>query len=379
LRNSPSDALEKYWDGEVTRWYSLEMVSFGGEIHYYIRTYYKQRDLVEAAFFSYYPDIEIEEVPDYIERLPGTLEELYAQGYDIWGTEMALAKPEAYPIKTYPKFEASEEEKEFDPASAFLEVLAKVKQEEMVGIQILIAPADNEWCNQYQDLVDELRAAQLKSLQKKKTKWDFSSGPLPALKEVGREDTTVNPELFRHTLARTPGETDVLEAVERNLSKPAFDTLIRFFYLSPKPLFYDSFARRGITGAFNQYSALNLNYFTQNWNMGTKVSKLRKPFVLVESRKEMRKRRLLYNYQHREMPPDTAIGRILTSHLLHWNVSKTFKMTTEAIATIFHPPTYVVLTAPHVPRVESKKGGPPAGIPIYGEESDVTQFQGEQQ
>lgn len=70
LRNSPGNLREIYWDGEVTRWTSLELVSFGGEIHFYVRCYAKLRSLVEAAFFSYYPGLDIIEVPDYISRFP---------------------------------------------------------------------------------------------------------------------------------------------------------------------------------------------------------------------------------------------------------------------------------------------------------------------
>src|SRR5690349_14980746 len=37
LRNFPGTLAEKWWDGEVTRWYALEIVSFGGETHMYVR------------------------------------------------------------------------------------------------------------------------------------------------------------------------------------------------------------------------------------------------------------------------------------------------------------------------------------------------------
>ncbi|MEK7555014.1 MAG: hypothetical protein AAB518_03470, partial [Patescibacteria group bacterium] len=113
LRNTANDLQEKYWDGEVTRWYALEIASFSGETHFYIRTYHKQRRLVEAAFFSYYPDVEVVEVPDYIDRMPASIAEMEEQGYDVWGSEMKLAKEDAYPIRTYTDFEAPDEERQF--------------------------------------------------------------------------------------------------------------------------------------------------------------------------------------------------------------------------------------------------------------------------
>lgn len=356
LRNVPSDISERYWIGEVTRWYSLEIVSFGGETHFYIRFYHKQRSLIESSFFAYYPDVELAEVDDYTDRLPQSIPEMYTQGYEIWGTEMMLAKPEAYPIKTYPNFEAIDEEKKFDPASTFLEVLGKVKKEEIVGIQILIAPKAHQWKDRWTGLVEKLREASMKKVKS----------------QVGQ---TGEIREFARALARTPGETEVLKAVEMNLSKPAFDTLIRFMYLSPKQLFYDSFARRGLAGAFNQYSALDLNSFVQNYRMGTRTRFWQWPHIFPRKRNEVRKQRLLWNYHHREVPPETFVGRLITSNLLHLNFSsRMFAMNTEAIATLFHPPSYFVLTAPHIKRVESRKTGPPAGLAIFGEEEQIEKF-----
>ena len=91
LRNFAGDFGELWIDGEITRWYSLEMVSFGGEVHFYLRMYKKQRDLIEAAFYSYYPDIEIIEVEDYTKRFPKNVGELYQRGYDMWGSELNVA------------------------------------------------------------------------------------------------------------------------------------------------------------------------------------------------------------------------------------------------------------------------------------------------
>lgn len=356
LRNSAGDLQEYWWDGEITKWFTFEMVSFGGEVRFFVRGYYKQRALIEAAFFSYYPDVELVEVPpedDYVNLLPEGLPEMEQQGYDIWGTEMVLLRDEAYPIRTYIEFESPAEEKEYDPISAFLEVLGKAKKEEIVGIQILAAPKESTWHKKWKGLVENLRERRERT------------------KNV-REDQT---QIVSRALMRTPGETDVLKAVENNLSKPAFNTLIRFVYLSPKTIFYDSYARRGLTGAFNQYSALDLNGFVQNYTVSTRTRIWNWPHFFPITRNKRRKAKMLYNYRHREMPPETFVGRLLTSGLFSWNfASRTSTLNVESLATLFHPPTYLVLTAPHLRRVESKKAAPPAGRVIFGNEEEIEQY-----
>lgn len=376
LRNAPSDFQEYWIDGEVTLWFSLEIVSFGGEVHFYVRLPRKYKDIVEAAFFSFYPDVEVVEADDYIDRFPTDIREMYSQGYNIWGGEMVLTKPDAYPIRTYPAFEAPEEERQYDPMSAFLEVLSKLKKEEMVGIQILIAPMDDkDWRDKWAPLVEELRQAkQEKKEIKVGTKTDFPGGPLPAFEVVKHEDQDQSG--FFKSFMRTPGETDVLKAVENNLSKPAFDTLIRFVYLSPQPLFYDNFPSRGLRAAFNQYGAVNLNSFRINFAVATMTKIWQWPHFFPNVRNEYRKQRILYNYRRRVVPPDTFMGKLLTSHIFNWNFySQRFGMNTESIATVYHLPTHIVTTAPHIKRLESRKAGPPAGLAIYGEESEIERFQ----
>ncbi|MEK7554970.1 MAG: hypothetical protein AAB518_03235, partial [Patescibacteria group bacterium] len=238
----------------------------------------------------------------------------------------------------------------------FLEMLGKLKQGEMVGIQIIIAPEGPEWAEHWEDLVEKLQES------KKKEK-----------RAITGEGET---ESFSSFTVRTPGQTDVLKAVEKNLSKPAFETILRFVYFSPKSIFYDSFARRGITGAFNQYGSLDTNRFVQNYSVSTRTKIWNFPYIFPHTRNEYRQRRLIFNYRHRQPPPEVFMGRILTSTFFNWNThSRWFSMNAECIATVFHPPTFLVLTAPHIQRMESRKVGPPAGLAIYGDEKDLSDFQ----
>lgn len=354
FRNVPGDINEKYWLGEMTRWFSLEVASFGGEIKFFIRVYAKQRDLLEAALFSYYPDMEVVEVDDYTKRLPQTVSQLYEEDLDLWGTEVILRREEAYPVKTYPNFEGDLEERENDPVSTFLEVLNKVKPGEFVGIQILIAPGLDEWDEAWKGLVDKLKEPKVKE-SSQQGKDAFSA--------------------FARFIPRSPVETDVLKAVEEKLSKSAFKTQIRFIYTSPKEIFYDSFARRGIVGAFKQYSTLHLNGFKNHEEVSTRTKVWKWPFLFPRWRNEYKKQRLLHEYIHREVPPETLMGRFITSFLFDWNFkSHRYHLSTEEVATIYHPPSAIVLTEPHIQHLEARRKGPPAGLAIFGEEEEVEKY-----
>ena len=76
------------------------------------------------------------------------------------------------------------------------------------------------------------------------------------------------------------------------------------------------------------------------------------------------------------MPHETFMGKAVTSYFFDWNTkSETYAMTSESVATLFHPPTFSVLTAPHMKRMESKKAGPPAGLAIFGGEKEIEKYQ----
>ncbi|MDI6820973.1 MAG: hypothetical protein QMD65_02215 [Patescibacteria group bacterium] len=356
LRNSVETFKDKYLNGVVTCWFSLEIINLAGEneIHFFVRTPAQHRNVVEAAFFSYYPDIEVQLVDDYVVKLPSNVKELEERDLDAWGAEMVLAKEEAYPIKTFPYFESQEEERQIDPISNFLEVLGKTKKDETVGIQILIAPAGSSWKDKWEKLVIDLQKP--------------TTIPIKPKTEGGPSEMSIG---------RSPGKNDILEAVERNLSKPAFDTLIRLIYMAPRPTFFESFAKGGLVSAFNQYTALNFNSFKLNSAAGTQSSPVKnqtdKSFISGWASKN----RFLYNFIHREMPPGTWAGYWLgSSFSLNTSyASRRFAINIEGLATLFHPPTAMVLTAPHIRRVESRKTGPPAGLAIFGEEDELERFQ----
>lgn len=345
LRNSPGNFWEKWIEGDTTKWFSFEIISVGGEIHFYIYTPLKYKNIIEANFYAHYPDMEIMTVPDYTDKLPSNTTEIYKNGFDIFGSELKLKIDDAYPIRTYVQFETPEEEERLDPISTFIESLGKLKKHESFWLQFIIRPADPEWKGKGEKLVKELKEKSTKTV---KTETGTISMPV----------------------ALTPGELDVIKAIEHNISKAGFDTIIRFLYFAPREIYDDTFPNKGIPTIFNQYSAMNLNSFQHNSDVRTLPTQwYRFPYLNIQQRLEGRKQRILKNYKIRSFPEELAIGKFLNLNPTNFNFFSTyFVLNTEELATLYHLPSHFILTSPYIPEIESKKAGPPAGLPIFKEE-----------
>jgi len=127
----------KYWEGFQRAWFSLEIASFEGEIHFFIRTQSFFRRLVESQIYAQYPGVELVEVDDYTESAsygkPGS-------DLQLFGTEFTFTKEDAYPIKTYVDFgmvENLEEEQKVDPITHFLEFMGSIGPGEQIWFQVL--------------------------------------------------------------------------------------------------------------------------------------------------------------------------------------------------------------------------------------------------
>ena len=344
VRNAPGDPVEKYWDGEVSLWFSFEIVTLGGDIHFFIRTPTKHRNVLEANMYANYPTVEIEEVKDYMERFPKTLDGLYARGLNLWGSELVLVKADAYPIRTYVQFQEIDEERSLDPIASVMEVFKKIDRKENILFQMLVRPVHPDRKAEGDKLVEELKKKDVKIRQSPYGEY---------------EDKPI----------RTPGETEVLKTIEENLSRSAYDTLIRYIYIADKSVYNISFAKRGTISACNQYAAQNMNYFSHNYKVYTQVRWINWPFLFARKRAEARKERLLQHYRMRRMPEETLISKYLFARAFNFNVHhRTFVMSTAELATLYHPPSSLVLTAPLIRRVESKRMGPPVSAEIFGEE-----------
>lgn len=307
---------EKYWLGWLRVWFSLEIASIGGHIHFFVRVPKLLKGLVSAQFYAQYPDIEISEAEDYTEELVtgGRLN----PDYEADGMEFILTKEDVYPIKTYIDHglheTGAEEEQKTDPITSILEFMGSIGPGEQLWFQVLIrATLNKKWTEEAKVVVDKLM----------------------------KRDTGKTEVLSFASLLLSPGERLVVEAIERGVSKLGFDVGIRFVYLGHKDKF-NPVNIASMAGVMKQFSAMNLNGFRGINRAATDYfSTLREPRI---------KRRLVDAYVKRSYfhPP----------HERKWYV-----LNTEELATVYHFPGAVSET-PTLGRVEAKKSEPPANLPI---------------
>jgi len=321
----------KFVEGLCRSWFSLEIVSRGGSIHFYVWTQKFFKNLIESQIYSQYPNVEIYEVDDYTREMPYGLP---GSDWDLWGCNFTFTKEDAYPIKTYVDYGMDKDPKEeykIDPITPVIEFLGSVRPGEEIWIQILIMAARKrfrkkgswfkkvDWKGDAEKLLEKL----LKRDKKKK------NGDKLDLGEFGLSS----------------GERKAIEAVERNISKLGFDCGIRAVYLAKKDIF-NPINIVGLLSTIKQYNSLNLNGFKPTKTTGFEYPwqdpfKIRLPAMKWSTFDAYRRRAYFY-------PPYQ---------------SKPITLNAEELATIYHFPGQVAET-PTLGHIESRRGEPPVNLPL---------------
>jgi len=317
---------EQLLTGRVMNWFSLELVSLGGSVHFFIRTPQLFKGLVESQIYSQYPSVEIYEVPDYTRYVNYKKENTE---WEMWGQEYKLKKEDAYPIKTYVDFgldkEGAKDEEKVDPITPTLEFFGSLEQDEQLWLQILIQPA-------------KARAG-VPGKWWKKCNWrDEGQNLIDRIIEKSR--------LPSGDFKLTPTNEEIIKALERNISKLGFDCGIRTIYWAKKTREFDSSKIKALLGLFTQYNSNTLNAFGVAFTIGFDF-----PWQdFRDIRTKEQKQRLFNAYKRRSYfyPPRKC---------------KPFVLNMEELATIYHFPGQVAET-PTFGRIESRKGEPPSNLPI---------------
>lgn len=322
--------IDRIIKGKVRPWFSLEVASFGGEIKFFLWTWKQWKTIVTSYLYAQYPDINVIEISDYAKKF-----HFDPKANDIFGTQFLLGKPDIYPIKSYNDYKLGDDPKEeykIDPITPFFEFLSTLQKGEELWLQIILRSHKKERPKpggSWSDKVD----------------WTYSA--TEEIKNLKSKDIQEAGEIKISGASLSKGEKDVIDAIQRNVSKLAFDTVIRAIYLAPKDKF-NGMNVPGMLGTFKQFGANNLNSFTVD---GHHITSFDYPWQDFFGKKlKERKEHILHYYQER-----CAYHKPNDSHF--------FTMNTESIATIYHFPGESAKT-PTIRRVEAKKAEPPTNLPI---------------
>jgi hypothetical protein len=326
---------KKYIVGAVRPWWSLEIASFEGQVHFFIWTRAAFRRTVETALYAQYPGVQVTEAPDYTRLITASPQE-----WSIWGCDFIHTDADPIPIKTYIEYgldKVQKEEEQIDPLSNLIEFMGSMKKGENLWLQLAIRVHKGEkynklnkdgkpysWKDLAKELIDKIRH------ETRETYIDVLTGE--------ERPGFPNP---------TKGQSEKIAAIERNISKLAFDVGARGVYIA-KPENFDPIVISGLIGIFKQFSS-------EGWN-GFKPSGWMTYFddypweINIEGMKNAFRAGLINAYRRRQF--------------FHEPVSvDTMVMSTEEIATIYHIPSQAV-ESPSLSRIQSATGEAPPNLPI---------------
>lgn len=339
LTGGESDWYKLLIGGTRPNW-SLEIASLEGQVHFFVWTRAKLRQIVESQMYAQYPGVQITEAPDYTRLISAKPEE-----WNIWGCDYKQTDKDPLPIKTYVEFgldKVQKEPEQVDPLANIIEFMSSIGKGEYLWLQFVIRAHKGEkygkqndkgktytWKDEAKELVEEIRS---------KTR-DSYTDPATGKEQPGFP----NP---------TKGQSEKMAAVERNVSKLAFDVGIRGIYLArPK-----NFSVAMITSLITLFKP----FTTEHWNGIDSTGWLKKfsdfPWEVGASKiKDKYRRELVEEYRRRQFFYDPFYEGSLP-------VRNIPVMSTEELATVFHIPS-ASIEAPGLARMQSATGKAPFNLP----------------
>ncbi len=329
---NPDNLMETYIDGKRPLPYTFELVSRGGDVHFYITVPNKFTKALQANMYAQYPGVElVKQEVDYTAEIPSNL-----KGYSFMSFHVLKKDAQEFPIKTYIDFgldKLPKEEEKLDPMTPMLEVLASIEPHQQLWVQFIC-------------IAHRKKGFKLGQLRSAGT-WE--KGVHEKIDELmGRDSKTkAGPAELEGMPRLTPGERDTIEAMERNAGKVAFEFASRVVYLSSKSeRDYDGGLFARVARMVSQTEIKGRNGLGIQWRTDFNYKFFSDPFG---KKVPALKHHEIIEYKKRVLYPKAG-------HV-HFKI-----MTAEEMATIFHLPGAVALT-PTLNRVTSTRSEAPTNLP----------------
>ena len=339
LTGGESNWYARFWGGSRPYW-SLELASFEGQVHFFIWTRTKLRPIVEAQIYAQYPGAQVTEALDYSRLISATPDE-----WNIWGCDYKQTDKDPLPIKTYIEYgldKVQKEPEQIDPLASIIEFMGSIGKGEYLWLQFVIRAHKGEkynkpnksgkpytWKDEAKELVDDIRKATRDTIIDKATGKEVPGFPNP-----------------------TKGQSEKMAAIERNVSKFGFDVGGRCVYFA-KPKNFTASVITHMISLFKPFSS-------EGWN-GIKATGWMMDFndfpweTSVDKRKDHVRQGLVEAYRRRQFFYDPFLEGSLSPHDI-------MVMSTEELATVYHIPSQSV-GAPGLVRIRSSTAEAPINLP----------------
>lgn len=355
---SQKGALESYWQGAVWFWFSLEIASIDGQVHFYIRTPSRVKGLIETQMYAQFPQAQVKVVEDYTLAVDKVTSD---STWKLWGCEFTLTRPDAYPIKTYVDFGLDKDPKEeykVDPISPVVELFGSIGKGEQMWMQIVVTPSKKKYKTQGTWFKTHDWVKEAEEVLKKALAEYTRHHP----KEGGGYTKEIRPPAFMD---------NTIKAASNKFLKVGFDTGIRVCYVAKREVFNMS-NRRNIRLIFRQYAAPYTNElkrinstqadafasgFISSWFPATQATITRLAHRMLE---EYREREFFHPPMRHKIHLPWPLSPYLFPNFFHHHISV---LNSEELATLWHFPGQI-LKVPTLERIESKEASPPPNLPM---------------
>ncbi len=248
LKPGETTFISTKFKGATRPWWSFELVSIEGELRFYIWTWSNFKHLIKTQLLAHFPELEVEEVPDYLDNLMWD----DAEKIDIWGSDYGFTKKDAYPIKSYidsgldkldPETDAG---KAADPLNNVFEKFTSIGEGEVMVLHIMAQVTRNSnWKKEVEEEIEKI--------------YEERAEEYPSLHDP---ETTV-----KGMAQLRPHEWELVNALKHSLDKNAFDVGIRVAYMAKKGKIDPKKFGTHVVQLFRSFSGEASNYLlgVKNW------------------------------------------------------------------------------------------------------------------
>ncbi|NQV00879.1 MAG: type IV secretory system conjugative DNA transfer family protein [Parcubacteria group bacterium] len=286
----------------------------GEEISFYLALPTRYENIIEKQIHGFYPEASIEKVEDYnIFNPEGT----------VAGAYLKLAKNYVLPFKTYQNLE-------IDPLNEIVNTLSKLKERgEGAAIQIAFCPILSKSQKIGQDVAKEMQKGKSFSQAISDKGDNFLIQLIKDFRKSSKSSQKENQQLEEKQTTITPGQEEIIKALENKASKIGFNVNVRLLVSADSPTQAEQLLSH-LEGAFVQFGSPNLNQLKSVRAKGRTLKKL------------------IYNFSFRL-----------------FNKKQKMLLSTEELTSIFHFPTAGIET-PKVKFLKAESASTPANLPKQG-------------